>query len=261
MSEEHMPVLFVGHGSPMNAIEDNEYGQTWKTLGERLPRPKAILCISAHWETEGSRVTAMDNPRTIHDFGGFPQELFEMQYPSPGSPAMAETISSTIQTVEIKPDLKWGLDHGTWSVLCRMFPKADIPVVQLSLDHTRNGEYHYNLGQQLGFLRQQGVLIIGSGNLVHNLMMVSWGGKPFDWATEFDQNAREWILSGNHDPLIHFEKQGRSAALSTNSGEHYFPLLYVLALQEKGDDVEFFNESIFAGSISMRGLLIGNRRF
>jgi 4,5-DOPA dioxygenase extradiol len=257
MKTDRMPVLFVGHGSPMNAIEDNEFSQTWEKMGRQLPTPKAILCISAHWETNGPQVTAMDDPRTIHDFGGFPRELFLMQYPAPGSRALAETVINTVKTVEIKPDNQWGLDHGTWSVLCRMFPAANIPVVQLSLDNTRSGEYHYNLGRELRFLREQGVLIIGSGNIVHNLMMISWAGKPYDWAVEFDELARHCIIEGDHDPLIHFEKQGRTAALAVNSAEHYLPLLYVLAIQEKNEPIKFFNESVFAGSLSMRGVLIG----
>lgn len=257
MTSKTMPVIFVGHGSPMNALEDNEFSQTWEALGHRLPKPGAIVCISAHWETVGPQVTSMEKPRTIHDFGGFPRELFEMLYPAPGSPALADSVIKGIQSPEIKPDLHWGLDHGSWSVLCRMYPKADIPVIQFSLDRTRSGEYHYNLGQQLKFLRKQGVLIVGSGNIVHNLMMINWNGAAFDWASEFDEKAKNWILKEDHEPLIHFEKQGRSATLAINSAEHYLPLLYVLGAQEKGEPVEFFNESIFAGSLSMRGLVIG----
>jgi 4,5-DOPA dioxygenase extradiol len=257
MLSKSMPVIFVGHGSPMNAIENNEFSKTWEGLGQRLPRPRAIVCVSAHWETNGSQVTAMDKPRTIHDFGGFPRELFEMQYPAPGSLETVNLLVNTIQSPEVKPDTRWGLDHGTWSVLCRMYPKADIPVIQLSLDETRNGEYHYNLGKQLKFLRQRGILILGSGNMVHNLMMIAWDGKPYDWAVEFDEKARNWIVNDDHEPLIHFEKQGRSAALAINSAEHFLPLLYVLAAKEEGEPVEFFNDSIFAGSLSMRGVLIG----
>ena len=257
MVSKLMPVLFVGHGSPMNAIEDNDFTRAWEALGRKLPQPSAIVCISAHWETSGPQVTVMDKPRTIHDFGGFPRELFEMQYPAPGSLELANSLMNTIKSPEIKPDQHWGLDHGTWSVLCRMYPNAKIPVIQLSLDRTRNGEYHYDLGKQLKFLRTRGVLIIGSGNIVHNLMMINWNGAAFDWALDFDEKAKNWILDQNHDPLLHFEKQGRSAALAINSGEHYLPLLYVLGAQEKSDKVEFFNESIFAGSVSMRGLVIG----
>ena len=257
MTENLTPALFVGHGSPMNAIEDNEFSRAWESIGKNISRPKAILCVSAHWETDGSMVTAMEKPRTIHDFGGFPKELYEMQYPAPGSPELAELIRSTIKTVDIQPDTSWGLDHGTWSVLCRMFPAADIPVLQLSLDHTRDGLYHYNLGRELRFLREQGVMIIGSGNIVHNLMLIRWGASAFDWAEEFDATAKHLIREGNHSPLIQYEEQGRAASLAVNSGEHYLPLLYVLALQEKDEPVKFFNESIFAGSVSMRGLIIG----
>ncbi|MEI8131517.1 MAG: 4,5-DOPA dioxygenase extradiol [Leptolinea sp.] len=257
MESKLMPVIFVGHGSPMNAIEDNEFSLVWEALGRKLPKPRAIVCISAHWETEGPRVTAMEKPRTIHDFGGFPRELFEMQYPAPGSTELADSIIKTIKAPEIKPDQQWGLDHGAWSVLCRMFPKADIPVIQFSLDRTRSGDYHYSLGAQLKFLRKQGVLIIGSGNIVHNLQIMDWAGTAFDWASEFDEKAKNWILDENHKPLIHYEKQGQSGVLAINSGEHYLPLLYVLGAQEKGEPVEFFNESIFAGSLSMRGLVIG----
>jgi 4,5-DOPA dioxygenase extradiol len=257
MESKLMPVVFVGHGSPMNAIEDNEFSRAWEALGKKLPKPSAIVCVSAHWETPGTQVTAMENPRTIHDFGGFPRELFEMQYPAQGNPALAAAIVNTIKSPEVKPDQRWGLDHGTWSVLCKMYSKADIPVIQFSLDRTRKGEYHYDLGRQLKFLREQGVLIIGSGNIVHNLMMIDWDGPAFDWASEFDEKAKNWILDEDHEPLIHFEKQGQSAALAINSAEHYLPLLYVLGAQEKGEPVEFFCESIFAGSLSMRGMVIG----
>lgn len=259
MSDERMPVVFIGHGSPMNAIEDNEYSKTWKNLGRQLPHPKAIVCISAHWETDGPQITAMEHPETIHDFAGFPRALFEKNYPAPGDPKLAITICSTVKTVSIRPDLTWGLDHGTWSVLNCMFPEADIPVVQISLDRTRNGEYHYNLGRSLEFLRDQGVLVVGSGNIVHNLIMMSWGGYPYEWARDFDQKARQWILNGEHEPLIHFEKQGKGVELAVNSGEHYLPLLYVLGMQKKDEPVEFLNESIMAGSLSMRCVLIGHK--
>ncbi len=258
MSIERMPVIFIGHGSPMNAIETNEYSATWKELGKKLPRPKAIVCISSHWETEGTCITAMEKPATIHDFAGFPRALFEKEYTAPGDPKLAITICSTVKPVTIRPDLNWGLDHGAWSVLSCMYPDADIPVVQISLDHTRNGEYHYNLGKSLDFLRDQGVLVMGSGNIVHNLVMMSWGSYPYDWAAEFDQKVRQWILNGEHDPLIHFQKQGKAVELAINSGEHYLPLLYILAMQKQGEPLSFLNESITAGSISMRCVLIGH---
>jgi 4,5-DOPA dioxygenase extradiol len=259
MSDVRMPVLFIGHGSPINALEDNEYSRTWDALGKSLPRPKAIACISSHWETDGTQVTAMEHPRTIHDFDGFPRELFEKTYAAQGDPTLAITICSIVKPVTIRPDLQWGLDHGAWTVLCRMYPAADIPVVQISLDRTRDGQYHYNMGRSLRFLRDQGVLVIGTGNIVHNLNMMSWGGYPFEWAADFDKKVQQWIKTGDHDPLIHFEKQGKSVELAVNSGEHYLPLLYVLGMQEKGEAVEFFNESIVAGSISMRGVLVGKQ--
>ncbi|NMB55914.1 MAG: 4,5-DOPA dioxygenase extradiol [Leptolinea sp.] len=257
MSQIVMPVLFVGHGSPMNAVEDNGYSQTWESLGKNLPRPKAILCISAHWETAGTQITAMDRPRTIHDFGGFPHTLFEKEYPTAGDPSLAIDICSTVKTVTIRPDLNRGLDHGAWSVLCRMYPQADIPVLQLSLDLTRDGNYHYNLGRELRFLRTKDVLILGSGNVVHNLRMISWGAYPFDWAEEFDRLVRQKILDGDHQALIRYADLGKNAALSINSAEHYLPLLYILGAMQQGESVSFFNESIMAGSISMRGVVIG----
>jgi 4,5-DOPA dioxygenase extradiol len=252
-----MPVVFVGHGSPMNAIEDNRFSREWEKLGNDLPRPKAVLCISAHWETETPKVTAMEQPRTIHDFGGFPRELFEKQYPAPGNLELVKSIIKRVKNPEVSPDLQWGLDHGTWSVLCRMYPAADIPVTQLSLAYTRDGDFHYNIGRQLNFLRKEGVMILGSGNIVHNLMRINWDGEPFDWASEFDSNARQWIMEGAHAPLIEFQTHGQTSGLAVNSGEHYLPLLYVLGASEAGEPVKFFNEGIFAGSISMRGLVIG----
>jgi 4,5-DOPA dioxygenase extradiol len=257
MENNCMPVLFVGHGSPMNAIEDNEFNQAWEQIGRALPKPRAVLCISAHWETQGPQVTMMDQPRTIHDFGGFPKALFEKQYPAPGSPELAQRIIQLLTKNAVKPDLTWGLDHGTWSVLCRMVPKADIPVVQLSLDLTRDGSFHYNLGAQLQDLRHEGVLVLGSGNIVHNLRRMVWEDTSFDWALDFDARVKQWILDGDHEPMIHFEKGGKEAALSINSAEHYLPLLYILALQKAGEPVSFFNEKIWGGSLSMRGLRIG----
>jgi 4,5-DOPA dioxygenase extradiol len=257
MENNRMPVLFVGHGSPMNAIEDNEFSQVWEQIGRSLPKLKAILCISAHWETQGPQVTAMEQPRTIHDFGGFPRALFEKQYSAPGSPELAQRIIQLLTKNEVKPDQTWGLDHGTWSVLCRMVPETDIPVVQLSLDHTRDGSFHYNLGAQLQDLRDEGVLVLGSGNIVHNLRMMLWEDTSFDWALDFDARVKQWILDGDHEPIIHFERGGKVAALSINSAEHYLPLLYILALQKAGEQVTFFNEKIWGGSLSMRGLRIG----
>ena len=254
---DRMPLLFLGHGSPMNAIAENEFTRGWREAGKSVPKPAAVLCISAHWETYGPQVTAMEKPRTIHDFGGFPRALFEMQYPAPGSPELAQRVMQLLAKNAVKPDQTWGLDHGTWSVLCRMVPKADIPVVQLSLDHTRDGAFHYNLGAQLQDLRDEGVLILGSGNIVHNLRMMVLEDTSFDWALDYDARVTQWILDGEHEPLIHFEKGGKSAALAINSAEHYLPLLYILALQKVGEPVSFFNEKIWGGALSMRGLRIG----
>jgi 4,5-DOPA dioxygenase extradiol len=257
METTKMPALFMGHGSPMNAIEDNEFSQAWQAAASTFPLPKAILCISAHWETQGSQVTAMDKPRTIHDFYGFPRPLFEKEYPAPGAPDLAKLVSDTIKISEVKLDQSWGLDHGTWSVLCRMYPKADIPVVQLSLDRTKESAHHYQLGRQLRDLREQGVLIVGSGNIVHNLRMMVWQDAAFDWAVDFDSKVKHWILEGDHEPIVHFEKQGQEAELSVNTAEHYLPLLYVLGLKEEGEPVSFFAEKVWGGSLSMRCVRIG----
>jgi 4,5-DOPA dioxygenase extradiol len=257
MSQTRMPVLFVGHGNPMNAIEDNEFSLAWSEAAKSLPRPKAILCISAHWETSGTKVTAMDKPKTIHDFYGFPRELFEVEYPAAGSPDLAQTVRKAIKMTEVQPDLSWGLDHGTWSVLKRMFPLADMPVVQLSLDRTKPFEHHYQLGRQLKELRDEEVLILGSGNLVHNLRMVVFDDVAFDWAVEYDRKVSQWIMDDDHDPIIHYDKQGQSALLSVNSGEHYLPLLYTLGLKEAGEPVSFFADKVWGGSLSMRSVRIG----
>ncbi len=213
-SDRKMPVLFVGHGSPMNAIEDNEFSRAWTEVGKALPTPHAILCISAHWETNGTQVTGMDQPKTIHDFGGFPSELYAMEYPAPGSPELVQLIQETIKKVPVRVDRTWGLDHGTWSVLCRMFPAARIPVVQLSLDRTQPPEFHYALGQELQTLRRKGVLIIGSGNIVHNLRRVVFQDGAYDWAIEFDETIKQLVLSGDHDPIVHYETLGQAARLS-----------------------------------------------
>jgi 4,5-DOPA dioxygenase extradiol len=257
MEKQRMPVLFVGHGSPMNAIEDNEFSQAWIEAAKKLPLPKAILCVSAHWETRGSQVTAMEKPQTIHDFYGFPRPLFEKQYPAPGSPQLAKRVGELITTSKVTLDQSWGLDHGTWSVLCRMFPNADIPVVQLSLDRSQDAAFNYALGRQLQQLRDEGVLIVGSGNIVHNLGVVVFEDKAYDWAIEFDEKVKQWILAGEHDPIIHYENQGRSALLSINSAEHYLPLLYILALQQPGEPVSFFADKVWGGSLSMRCVRIG----
>jgi 4,5-DOPA dioxygenase extradiol len=253
-----MPVLFVGHGSPMNAIEENEFARAWSEMGSQLPRPKAILAVSAHWETSGTKVTAMEKPRTIYDFYGFPQELYDVSYPAPGSPDLAQTVRKVIKQVQVDPDLSWGLDHGTWSVLHRMFPKADVPVVQISLDRTKSARQHYQLGQQLRELREEGVLIVSSGNIVHNLRMVIWDDqKKFDWAESFDASVEKWILADDHEPMIEYHKLGRAAELAINSAEHYLPLLYTLGLKEDAEPISFFAERVTMGSISMRSVKIG----
>ncbi len=253
-----LPALFIGHGNPMNAIEDNPFSRAWEQTGKDLPRPRAILCVSAHWETAGTQVTSMDHPKTIHDFGGFPRALFEKLYPAPGSPELARLTRETVKTVEVALDETWGLDHGTWSVLTRMFPEADIPVIQLSLDHYQSPEFHYALGQELRSLRRRGVLIVGSGNMVHNLRLISWdrpeGG--FDWAIEFDQTLKTLIEKGDHAAIVHYEKLGQAARLSIPTNEHYLPLLYILALQEPEEQIHFFADQLTMGSLSMRSVRI-----
>jgi 4,5-DOPA dioxygenase extradiol len=249
-----MPALFIGHGSPMNAIEDNAFSQAWGRLGKTLPKPDAILCVSAHWETAGTQATAMAKPRTIHDFFGFPQALFDVEYPAPGSPALAEALPAL---APVALDHDWGLDHGAWSILCRLFPDADIPVVQLSLDRAKTPADHYALGQALRPLRQQGVLIIGSGNIVHNLRRVRWQDAADECAQDFDAQIKRLILAGEHQALIQFDQLGEAARLAIPSPEHFLPLLYILGLQEPGENIAFFNEAVTLGSIAMRSLIVG----
>ena len=256
-----MPVLFVGHGSPMNAIENNEFSEKWEELGNTLVKPDSILCISAHWETKGTCVTAMQKPATIHDFGGFPQALFDVQYPAQGSPDLAKETKSIIASADVVLDDKWGLDHGCWSVIRRMYPKADIPVVQLSLDYYQGPQYHYNLAKELSSLRKKGVLIIGSGNIVHNLGMVAWdklNAKEYgyDWAIEANEKMKKFIISGDHKQLINFRSQGKAFDRAIPTPEHYLPLLYALALKEENERVTLFNDRIIAGSLSMTSLMI-----
>lgn len=256
-----MPVLFLGHGSPMNAIEENEFVTGFRNIANDIPKPNAILCISAHWETKGTFVTAMQNPTTIHDFGGFPEELFEVQYPAPGSPELAQETKSLITKTDVILDDKWGLDHGAWSVIKHLYPKADIPVIQLSLDYAQTPQYHYELAQQINSLRKKGVLIIGSGNIVHNLRMVEWKRLNetfgFDWAIEANEKMKKFILNGNHQELINFRSQGKTFDLAIPTPEHYLPLLYILALQEKNEDVKLFNDKAVAGSLTMTSVKIG----
>ncbi len=256
-----MPVLFVGHGTPMNAIERNRFSCQWEALGGKLPRPEAILCISAHWEKAGTSVTAMEHPKTIHDFGGFPRELYMQQYPAPGSAALAQKIVGQIPGVSA--DYDWGLDHGTWSVLKHIYPDADIPVVQLSIDRGNSMQEHYDLGRALQFLRREGVFVMGSGNMVHNLWMARPDETGFnndfacEWAARLNAAMKENILSGNHEPLINYQELGEDAELAVTSEEHYIPLLYILGAQEPGDKIELFNDGIVAGSLSMTSLIIG----
>jgi 4,5-DOPA dioxygenase extradiol len=254
-----MPAIFFGHGNPMNALADNQYTQAWSAIGRALPKPKAILCVSAHWYVPTVAVTAMERPRTIHDFGGFPRELFEVQYPAPGSPELAERVETLIDEL-ILDEEGWGLDHGTWSVLCHVFPDADVPVVQLSINENLSPEFHYHLGRSLLPLRDEGVLIVGSGNLVHNLHAYAWGKhdvEPFEWATKFESIARDLIRSGDHAPLVGYEALGSEAMLSVPTPDHYLPLLYVLGLQTKDDPVSFPVEGFDGGSISMLSVQIG----
>ncbi len=254
-----MPVLFLGHGSPMNAIEDNPFTQGWQRVGKDLPRPNAILCISAHWETRGTYVTGMAKPRTIHDFGGFPQALFDVQYPAPGSPKLAQNIQQAITSAHVGVDHAWGLDHGAWSVIMHLFPKADIPVVQLSLDRGLSPAQHYALGRELAFLRKKGILIIGSGNMVHNLGMIDWhnpdGG--YDWAQEASSRMNNMVRQGDHGGLLNYAAQGRAFQLSIPTPEHYLPLLYTLALKEEDEDLTLFNDKLMMGSIAMTSVRIG----
>jgi 4,5-DOPA dioxygenase extradiol len=252
-----MPVLFVGHGSPMNAIEDNEFSRAWAAAAAALPRPRAVLCVSAHWETHGVMVTAMEKPKTIHDFSGFPDALYAVQYPAAGSREIADAVRAAARSAEVAPDLQWGLDHGAWSVLRRMYPRADVPVVQLSLDHDRPEEFHYELGRELGRLREEGILVVGSGNIVHNLRLVDFDAPPYDWAQSFDERVRRWIEAGDHQPLLRWKDQGRDALLSVNSAEHFKPLLYVLGMAREGETVGWFADSLMAGSLSMRSVRIG----
>lgn len=260
-STEQMPVLFVGHGSPMNAIEENEFVEGWRAVGRTLPNPAAILCVSAHWETRGSFVTAMERPRTIHDFGGFPRELFEVQYPAPGDPELAREAKENVKKTVLDLDERWGLDHGCWSVLRRMFPEAEIPVVQMSLDYSQPARYHYDLGRELQPLRRKGILIIGSGNIVHNLPMIDWNrmdepGFGYDWAIEANEKMKKFILSNDHSSLIDYRSQGKSFDLAIPTPEHFLPLLYALALKEENEAITLFNDKPVMGSLTMTSVKI-----
>lgn len=256
-----MPVLFVGHGSPMNGIEDNEFSRRWETMGKEIPKPSAVLVISAHWFTDGTKITAMDFPKTIHDFGGFPQELFDVLYPAPGNPQLATETKSLVHSVNVELNHDWGLDHGAWTVVRKMYPDANIPVLQLSIDYTKPPRYHYELAKELAVLRKKGVLILGSGNMVHNLRMVNWSmmgkeGGGYDWAITMNDKFKSFITNSDHASLISYDKLGRDAALAIPTPEHYLPLLYTLGLQDKKDEVSFFNDKAMGGSLTMTSVKI-----
>lgn len=258
-----MPVLFVGHGSPMNGIEDTEFSRRWTKLASEIPLPAAVLVVSAHWFTRGTRITAMNAPKTIHDFGGFPQALFDVQYPAPGQPALALETTKLIHSAHVELDHDWGLDHGTWTIVRHMYPSANIPVLQLSIDFTKGPQYHYDLARELYALRKKGVLIIGSGNMVHNLRMAAWDrlndtAYGYDWALTMNNTFKSLIKSGDHKPLINYSSLGKDAILSIPTPEHYLPLLYTLGLQGKQDQVTFFNDKTVAGSLTMTSVQLAS---
>ncbi|AYO57183.1 4,5-DOPA dioxygenase extradiol [Chryseobacterium sp. 6424] len=257
-----MPVLFLGHGSPMNAIEENEFVRGFRNLSRDLPTPNAILCVSAHWFTKGTFVTAMEMPRTIHDFYGFPEELFAVEYPAPGSPGLARETAQLLAPVTVEENHNWGLDHGAWSVIKHLYPQADIPVIQLSIDYTKPPQYHFDLAKRLYKLREKGILIIGSGNIIHNLRMVDFRnintiGYGYDWAHEAHEKTNNWLLDGNFQHLIDYEKQGAALQAAVPSPDHYLPLIYTLGLKEKSDDLSLFNDEVIGGSLSMTSVRIG----
>lgn len=257
-----MPVLFIGHGSPMNGIEDNEFSERWTRMAKELPVPAAVLVVSAHWFRKGTLVTAMDFPRTIHDFGGFPQALFDVQYPAPGSPALAQETAALIHSTQVEMDHDWGLDHGTWTIVRHMYPEANIPVLQLSIDYTKDPQYHYELAKELYGLRKKGVLIIGSGNMVHNLRMVAWDkinqpGYGYDWAIEMNETFKQLITNNDTPSLIRYDQLGTAGRLAIPTPEHYLPLLYTLGLKGKKDEISFFNDKTVAGSLTMTSVKWG----
>ncbi|MFN2387833.1 MAG: 4,5-DOPA dioxygenase extradiol [Thermoanaerobaculia bacterium] len=257
---ETMPVIFFGHGNPMNALLDNEYTKRWAALGASLPRPAAILAVSAHWYIPGTAVTADPSPRTIHDFGGFPRELYRVQYSAPGDPALAGRVRELLSPTAVTLDTQWGLDHGTWSVLRHVFPAADVPVIQLSIDETQTPAWHYQVARRLRPLREEGVLVIGSGNIVHNLHTYAWGlhsAQPFEWAVRFEENVRSLLRESNHGPLVTYDTLGPDALLSVPTPEHYLPLVYASALADKEEPVTFPVEGIEGGSVSMLAVRFG----
>jgi 4,5-DOPA dioxygenase extradiol len=261
-STEKMPVLFLGHGSPMNAIEENQFVQGFRKAASEIPKPNAILCISAHWFTQGTKVTAMKMPRTIHDFGGFPQALFDVQYPAPGSPELAKETADLLTPVPVEEDHSWGLDHGAWSVIKHMYPNADIPVIQMSIDYTKPAQYHFELAKKLNTLREKGILIIGSGNIVHNLRLIDWRnintvGAGWDWAVEAREKTNNWLLDGNFSNIIQYQDQGIALQYAVPSPDHYLPLIYTLGLKDKPEELSLFNDELIGGSLSMTSVRIG----
>lgn len=260
--DQLMPVLFIGHGSPMNGIEDNEFSLRWSSMAKEIPTPAAVLVISAHWLNNGTSITAMDFPKTIHDFGGFPKALFDVQYNAPGNAALAKETADIIHSAHVELDHDWGLDHGTWTVVRHMYPEANIPVLQLSIDYTKGPQYHYDLAKELYSLRKKGVLIIGSGNMVHNLGMVAWDkinepGFGYDWALQLNEKFKQLITNGDHEPLIHYDGFGKDGKLAIPTPEHYLPLLYTLGLAGKNDTPSFFNDKAVGGSLTMTSVKFG----
>lgn len=257
---EIFPAIFFGHGNPMNALLNNRYTEGWQLIGKRTPKPKAILSISAHWFVPETGVTIGTAPRTIHDFGGFPRELYEVLYPAPGDPDLARRVQAMLAPLPVKLDNLWGLDHGTWSVLRHVYPDADIPVVQLSIDETQPPPFHFEIGRKLAPLREEQVLIVGSGNLVHNLHAYAWGRHmpdPYDWAVSFETEAKQMMIAGEYKPLIDYEKLGREAMLSIPTPDHYLPMLYVIATRQQGEEVTFPIQGVDGGSISMLTVQVG----
>ena len=257
---ERMPAIFFGHGNPMNAVLTNGYTEGWRRIGRETRTPKAILSISAHWYVPGTGVTISTSPRTIHDFGGFPEELFRVQYPAPGDPHLARRVQQLLAPLPVALDHNWGLDHGTWSVLVHAYPSADVPVVQLSINESQPASFHFDLGKRLAPLRDEGILIVGSGNLVHNLHTYAWGRhmpEPYDWATKFELEARRMMVDGDFEPLVSYEKLGKAAMLSIPTPDHYLPLLYVVATQQAGENISFPVEGVDGGSISMLSVRVG----
>ncbi len=255
-----LPAIFFGHGNPMNALLDNAYTKAWSAIGAALPRPNAILCISAHWFVPETGVTVSTAPRTIHDFGGFPPALYQVRYPAPGDPGLARRVQQILAPLPVMLDERWGLDHGTWSVLKHVYPNADVPIVQLSIDEREPASFHYEIGRRLASLRDEGVLVVGSGNLVHNLHAFAWGRhnvEPFDWALRFEQQARDMLVAGDQAPLVGYERLGKDAHLSIPTPDHYLPLLYVIATRQKDDRISFPVEGVDGGSVSMLSVQVG----